>query len=89
MKSTLKIGDKVVVTKGKYLGKEDKILACDKKNNRIRLEVLKKQPVKTKKGAKEIHGTFHVSSLKLIAPEKPKEVEKTPVVQGQNAEPPA
>jgi len=76
MKYSIKIGDKVKITKGKFSGKEDKVLEIDKKNNRIKLEKLKKDKVKTKKGDKELHGTFHISSvaaLKVV--EKPKKEE--------------
>lgn len=69
MKMTLKIGDKVKVTTGKFSGKEDTISFIDKKTQRVRLTNLKKQKVKTKKGAAvELHGTFHVTSLSALKP---------------------
>jgi len=78
MKLDIKIGDKVQVNQGKFAGKEAKILFLDKKNKRARLEGLKKHKVKTKKGdSKDLHGTFHFSSLTLVKPEQPKKEEKT------------
>lgn len=79
MKLAIKPGDKVRVIKGKLAGKEASIIAIDKKAKRVRLEGLKKKKVKTKKGKeKELHGTFHVSSLRIIKPEPPKEKEAAP-----------
>ena len=67
MKLTIKIGDKVKVTTGKFAGKEDVVSFIDKKTQRVRLTNLKKQKIKTKKGAAvELHGTFHVTSLAAI-----------------------
>lgn len=62
----LKMGDKVRVLKGKFKGQEDVVFAIDKKNKRIHLAKLKK----TKADKKELHGTFHLSSLFVIRPEK-------------------
>jgi len=67
MKLGIKIGDKVVVTTGKLAGKEAAIVFIDKKNKRVRLEGLKVIKAKTKKGTKDLHGTFHLSSLKALA----------------------
>jgi ribosomal protein L24 len=68
MKFSYKVGDKVQVTVGKHAGKEAAISSIDKKAKRLQLDGLKKQKIKTKKGAsKELHGTFHVSSVKAIA----------------------
>lgn len=66
MKIALKVGDKVRVLAGKFTGKEDVVSFIDKKNGRVRLETLKKQKVKTKKGTKDLHGTFHLTSLKSL-----------------------
>ncbi len=74
MKIALKIGDTVTVTEGKYSGKEAKVLFIDKKNLRVRLEGLKKQTVKTKKGAtKELHGTFSLANIKIKQAEQKQE----------------
>jgi|APSaa5957512535_1039671.scaffolds.fasta_scaffold58072_4 ribosomal protein L24 len=75
MKLALKIGDEVTVVAGKFYGKNDKISFIDKKNNRVRLEKLKKVKAKGSKG-KDLHGTFHVASLKLVVKEAPKEEKK-------------
>lgn len=73
MKLEIRSGDKVQVIKGKFSGKEAKVLFIDKKTGRSRLEGLKKIQVKTKKGeSKELHGTFHLTSLKLLKQEPPK-----------------
>lgn len=77
MKMPLKVGDKVKVLLGKYAGKEDKVAFIDKKNLRVRLEKLKKEKIKTKKGeAKELHGTFYLRNLELVKEEKPAEQPK-------------
>ncbi len=78
MKLGIKIGDKVEVIKGKFAGQKSTIAKIDKRTKRIVLEDLKKQKVKTKKNeTKELHGSFHFLSLKVIRPEKPK-VEEEP-----------
>jgi ribosomal protein L24 len=67
MKLAIKVGDKVQVVVGKLAGKEAAIIFIDKKNNRVRLEGLKVvKAAKGKKGGKDLHGTFHVSSLKAL-----------------------
>lgn len=68
MKLGIKIGDKAKVIKGKFAGKEADVLFIDKKNLRVRLNGLKKLSLKTKKGDKEVHGTFHLSSLQIQKP---------------------
>lgn len=68
MKFDIKVGNKVAVTKGKFSGKEAVVTAVDKKNKRIQLDSLKK----SKSKSKELHGTFHYSSLRLITPPAPK-----------------
>ena len=74
MKIELKIGDKVTVLNGKFAGKEASILFIDKKTKRVRLDGLKKQTIKTKKGsAKELHGTFGMANVKAKQVEKKEE----------------
>lgn len=76
MKLEIKVGDKVKVTQGKFEGKESKVVFIDKKNLRFRLDGLKVIKSKSKKGAgKDLHGTFHLSSLQLIKPEQPTEAQ--------------
>jgi len=75
MKLAIKIGDKVQVTKGTSYGKEAKVVEIDKKNNRYKLDSLKKSKSKGK-GGKELHGSFHVASLRLLKAEPPKKEEK-------------
>lgn len=65
MKLAIKIGDKATVLTGKFAGKQAEVTAIDKRNLRVQLAGLKKQTVKTKKGNKDLHGTFHVTSLKI------------------------
>lgn len=76
MKFDIKVGTKVAVTKGKFAGKEAVVTAVDKKNKRIQLDKLKKSKSKNK----ELHGTFHYSSLRLVNPPAPK-VEEAPAAQ--------
>ncbi len=71
MKLAFKVGDKVKVLRGKYIGKEAVIQFIDKRSNRCRLDGLKKIKVKTKKDSKELHGTFHITSLQVIKAEAP------------------
>ncbi|MBF0106170.1 MAG: 50S ribosomal protein L24 [Deltaproteobacteria bacterium] len=81
MKLEIKTGDKVHVLKGKFFGKEAVVLSVDKKTNRYKLDGLKNKKVQTKKGSSvELHGTFHVSNLKVVKPEAPKAepVKETP-----------
>jgi len=67
MKLGLKTGDTVEIIKGKYTGKKSKIVKIDKQRERVVLDGLKKSKVKTKKNeTKELHGSFHVTSLKLF-----------------------
>ena len=67
MKLAFKIGDKVKVLRGKLAGKEAVVQFIDKRSKRVRLEGLKKIK-STKKGGKELHGTFHINSLSVIKP---------------------
>lgn len=68
MKIGLNVGDKVKVLVGKFAGKEDVVTFIDKRTKRVRLEKLKK--LKTKgKGGKELHGTFHLTSLSVLKPQ--------------------
>jgi ribosomal protein L24 len=69
MKIELKVGDKVKVNVGKFAGKEDTVQFIDKKSKRVRLESLKKQKVKTKKGQKDLHGTFALANLTVLKAE--------------------
>lgn len=72
MKFEIKEGSKVKVVAGKHAGTEAAVIAVDTKNKRIKLDGVKVKKVKTKKGEqKELHGTFHVSSLQLVK-EEPK-----------------
>lgn len=73
MKLEIKVGSKVKVTQGKFAGKDSKVIFIDKKNLRFRLDGLKVIKSKGKKGGKDLHGTFHLSSLSLIKPEQPTE----------------
>lgn len=68
MKLAIKIGDKVKVLRGKSAGKEAVVQFIDKRSKRVRLEGLKKVKA-SKKGGKELHGTFHINSLLVIKPE--------------------
>lgn len=77
MKFDIKVGNKVAVTKGKFTGKEAVVTAVDKKNKRIQLDSLKK----IKSDKKELHGTFHYSSLRLLTPPAPKAEEAPPAKQ--------
>lgn len=72
MKLDIKVGDKVLVLKGKDAGKEANVVAVDKRSYRYRLEGLKVQTVKSKKGAsRDLHGTYHLSSIKKVIVEAP------------------
>lgn len=84
MKFDIKVGNKVAVTKGKFFGKEAVVTAVDKKNKRIQLDSLKK----SKSKAKDLHGTFHYSSLRLLNPPAPK-AEEAPVAEKAAAPAPA
>lgn len=68
MKITLKIGDEVKVTVGKFTGKTDVVDFIDKKTKRVRLKSLKKFK---DKGKKEHHGTFSLGSLLSLKPATP------------------
>lgn len=68
MKLGMKIGDTVEVVKGKFAGQKSKITKLDKRSGRVVLEKLKKEKTK----AKELHGSFHASSLQLVKVEAPK-----------------
>lgn len=76
MKFDIKVGNKVAVTKGKFAGKEALVTKIDKKNKRIQLDSLKKSQSKKK----ELHGTFHYSSLRLLTPPAPK-AEEAPAAE--------
>ena len=52
----LKTGDKVVVIAGKDKGKEGKIVAVDKKNNRVMVEGVNMVSKHTKPNAQNQHG---------------------------------
>ncbi len=67
MKLNFKIGSDAKVIVGKYAGKQAKVVAIDKRSNRVRLDGLKVVKAGGKKGGKkDLHGTFHVSSLVLV-----------------------
>ena len=54
----LKTGDKVVVIAGKDKGKEGKIVAVDKKNNRVMVEGVNMVSKHTKPNAQNQQGGF-------------------------------
>lgn len=79
MKIELKLGDKVEILNGKFAGKEAQVLFIDKKTLRVRLDGLKKQTIKTKKGeTKELHGTFSLTNLKIKKAEQKQEAAAAP-----------
>lgn len=72
MKLNVKIGDKGKVMVGKSRGLQGAVVFIDKKSKRVRLAGVKVFKSKGKKGPQDLHGTFHLSSLKIEStPEAP------------------
>ncbi|SFT70592.1 LSU ribosomal protein L24P [Lishizhenia tianjinensis] len=70
----IKVGDTVKVLSGEARGREGKILAIDKKNDRATVEGLKMIKRHTKPsasnpqgGIEEKEGTIHISNLMVVA----------------------
>lgn len=82
MKTPLKTGDQAKVLVGKFSGKTAQVIGVDSKAKRVRLEGLKVLEISNKKGQKkQLHGTFHLSSLQVIRPEPPKKEEPAETAQ--------